>query len=541
MSKPNPQAAQAPAAQVQTLLQAFNQGLGPHAEQLATQIVQRFPATAVAQSVLAALLAQRGAMAQALPHFDAAAQLQPKVAEVQFNLALALVSLQRHADAVIAYQRGLRLKPGAVVAHFNLGAAFQALGQLADAARCYQRAADLQPGYAEAWGNLGAVQQLQGQLDAAINAYRRALDIPDQSAAVQARLQMSLGSALHNQGSLDLAIAAYQQALHLQSGLAEAHDRLGAALRAQGNSERAVAHFRQALQLQPTLGSAHHHLAVFLQDSGDHAAAAVHFRQTGNRQDTDRALYCLYKAREFAQWRSELALRLQQPDAHHSPMLATLSAHHAVNFGTDDPVRFCPQPLQHILHVGLPELRPGSALLRDLLQAIANTAMAERKQGRLHNGTQSAGNLFRRSDPPIQALAALVRDQVAHYRQQFAASPCTLIEAFPHQPDFMSSWFISMRQGGHLTSHIHEEGWISGCVYLAMPDTPPGQLDGSIEFSTDGDDHPRLGQDFPVCTITPAVGDLVLFPSSLFHRTLPYQSDQLRICVAFDIGPGRGR
>jgi uncharacterized protein (TIGR02466 family) len=104
----------------------------------------------------------------------------------------------------------------------------------------------------------------------------------------------------------------------------------------------------------------------------------------------------------------------------------------------------------------------------------------------------------------------------------------------------MSSWFISMRQGGHLTSHIHEEGWISGCVYLAMPDTPPGQLDGSIEFSTHGDDHPRLGAHFPVQTITPAVGDLVLFPSSLFHRTVPYQSDQPRICVAFDIGPGPG-
>jgi hypothetical protein len=94
-----------------------------------------------------------------------------------------------------------------------------------------------------------------------------------------------------------------------------------------------------------------------------------------------------------------------------------------------------------------------------------------------------------------------------------------------------------MRQGGHLTSHIHEEGWISGCVYLAMPPTPPGALEGSIEFSTHGDDYPCLHDDFPQRTITPGVGDIVLFPSSLFHRTIPFAADEDRICVAFDIRP----
>jgi Putative 2OG-Fe(II) oxygenase len=29
----------------------------------------------------------------------------------------------------------------------------------------------------------------------------------------------------------------------------------------------------------------------------------------------------------------------------------------------------------------------------------------------------------------------------------------------------------------------------------------------------------------------------VLFPSSLFHRTIPFNSDEERICVAFDLKP----
>ena len=36
-----------------------------------------------------------------------------------------------------------------------------------------------------------------------------------------------------------------------------------------------------------------------------------------------------------------------------------------------------------------------------------------------------------------------------------------------------------------------------------------------------------------------SVGDIVLFPASLFHRTLPFSADEERICVAFDLKPGR--
>jgi hypothetical protein len=34
-----------------------------------------------------------------------------------------------------------------------------------------------------------------------------------------------------------------------------------------------------------------------------------------------------------------------------------------------------------------------------------------------------------------------------------------------------------------------------------------------------------------------SVGDIVLFPSSLFHRTIPFNSNEERICIAFDLKP----
>jgi len=88
-----------------------------------------------------------------------------------------------------------------------------------------------------------------------------------------------------------------------------------------------------------------------------------------------------------------------------------------------------------------------------------------------------------------------------------------------------------------LTSHIHEIGWISGAVYLAMPKNKAHPDEGRFEYGTHGDDYPQKHSDFPVSNVAPEVGDIVLFPSSLFHRTIPFSSNEERICIAFDLKP----
>ena len=310
------------------------------------------------------------------------------------------------------------------------------------------------------------MRQCQGDLDGAIAAYRRALTIKP-----HARLHLNLGSALRNQGHLAEAIEQYRAALSLEPGYAEAHDRLGSALWAQGHPEAAVASYRSALAIQPDLPEAHYNLAVFLQDAGHYPEAVPHFQAAQINDAAERSLYCLYKTRQFEAFRAELEGRLA--GAHRSPYLATLSAHYATNFGTPDLYGYCPRPLEFVYHQSLPELAAmGSPLLAALLDDITHTEISERKQGRLYNGIQSAGNLFRRSEPSFRELADLILAHVRRYPGHFAAAGggaadgCELIRSFPAQPEFSSSWYLRMQQGGHLTSHIHEEGWISGCVYI---------------------------------------------------------------------------
>jgi hypothetical protein len=94
-----------------------------------------------------------------------------------------------------------------------------------------------------------------------------------------------------------------------------------------------------------------------------------------------------------------------------------------------------------------------------------------------------------------------------------------------------------LRSGGFVDRHIHEVGWISGAVYLVLPTIKQDPLEGCFEYGLHGDNYPKNHDDFPVGIASPAVGDIVLFPSSLFHRTIPFNSNEERICIAFDLKP----
>jgi hypothetical protein len=61
---------------------------------------------------------------------------------------------------------------------------------------------------------------------------------------------------------------------------------------------------------------------------------------------------------------------------------------------------------------------------------------------------------------------------------------------------------------------------------------------GAIEFGRPPDDL-EFSLEPPVRLVRPKEGLLVLFPSYLFHRTLPFESDQKRISIAFDVIPQR--
>ena len=90
-----------------------------------------------------------------------------------------------------------------------------------------------------------------------------------------------------------------------------------------------------------------------------------------------------------------------------------------------------------------------------------------------------------------------------------------------------------MLKNGYQTSHIHPSGWLSGVIYLKT--MALNNNEGAIEFGLHGYDLPVIDKDYPRKIHRPKIGDIALFPSSLFHRTIPFSSDSERCVIAFDL------
>jgi len=92
-----------------------------------------------------------------------------------------------------------------------------------------------------------------------------------------------------------------------------------------------------------------------------------------------------------------------------------------------------------------------------------------------------------------------------------------------------------MKNGGYLKQHNHEYGWITGSFYLQVPKYLNDPQAGNIAFSYQGSQYPNGNIKFDSTIKAVENRDICIFPSSLFHKTIPFESDQERICFVFDL------
>lgn len=178
----------------------------------------------------------------------------------------------------------------------------------------------------------------------------------------------------------------------------------------------------------------------------------------------------------------------------------------------------------------LPPLDQLSGTLRQL-----HVARGEYLDQSVRGGTQTDGPLFSRIDPVIRhlrtAVAAAVRRYVAQLPPVDPGHPL-LSQRRDRKPRFSGSWSVRLRDGGRHTSHVHPQGWISSALYLALPPTEPGSEAGWLTL---GAPPEELATGLtPLRSVEPRVGSLVLFPSWMWHGTVPFRSGE-RLTVAFDV------
>jgi uncharacterized protein (TIGR02466 family) len=171
--------------------------------------------------------------------------------------------------------------------------------------------------------------------------------------------------------------------------------------------------------------------------------------------------------------------------------------------------------------------------IQELIKEIKEKKFTWELFGKTTVGGSSAYNLTQLGITSLSKLQNILVCEISNYKEYFKNENCTFIQKWPKKYKF-NIWSNILKSEGYNTSHIHPAGWLSGGVYLKMP-SKIKKNEAGIEFSLHGDNYPIKNKNIPTKTFVPEVCDLVLFPSSLFHRTIPFKSKDERMMIAFDI------
>jgi tetratricopeptide (TPR) repeat protein len=157
-----------------------------------------------------ALVAQ-GKNAEAIPLYENAAALDPKLALVYNNWGNALADQGKNAEAVPLYRKATTLSPRLAPAYYNWGTALAAQGKNAEAIPVYQKAATLDPKLALAYNGWGLALAAQGKNADAIALYEKATTLDPKLAVAY----NNWGVALGNQGKNAEAVPLFEKAATL--------------------------------------------------------------------------------------------------------------------------------------------------------------------------------------------------------------------------------------------------------------------------------------------------------------------------------------
>ena len=431
-----------------------------------------------------------------------AASITQEFPKFQFGwkaLGAVLAQTGKISEAVVANQTPVALTPQEAEAHSNLGNTLKEMGRLDEAEASYRQAIVLVPDYAEAYSNLANTFVQAGRLDEAEASYRRAIELkPDFALA-----HNNLGAMLKEVGRLDESEASYSHAIELKSDYAEAYNNLGTTLKEAGRLEEAEANYRHAIALYPDYAEAHNSL-----------------------------LTCLYLLDKKSVFFDELDYLINQNKV--NAVIGSLTCRSALKYGLEKPNLFCREPLKYVLHRDLNNQGDFEKIFVEKTKSIlSESRISNRKQSLLVNGHQTSGNLFDIKNDLTDKIQKVIRLEIEKYRINFKNSEEGFIKKWPTEYS-LYGWLISMKSGGELQPHIHDQGWLSGSIYINIPSklkADSGNLVVSLAEGIDAIDT-NINAEKIIDVVT---GSLVLFPASLTHYTIPFESEQERIVLAFDV------
>lgn len=431
-------------------------------------------------------------------------RLYPHRRSAWHNLAATLGDLGLAADAEAAARQSLRIPPNAPETFLVLGRSLQNQGRYDDAEAAFTQALGLRPSYPDAHRDLAQLRWMRtGDSNFALAELSKAGD--------DAGLTLVKATVLEFAGELEAASRLLSQALSRDAGhipLRLAASNLDLAL---GRTTAALDNARRVCAATPNRSPAV--LAPLIQAllaSGlaEEAARVVEPWRRGAPDDQ------LAIALQLTAWRA-------LGDARHQPMTDPSAVIGAFTLPTP---------------TGWPDLASYLRALRTSLLGLHNLKSHPLDQS-LRGGSQTSQSLLRSPDPVIMAFFTAVQEPLTAYLASLGPGDDPLRRRNTGAGQPKAAWSVRLHSQGRHANHVHPQGWISSAFYV---DTPAKAVDGGDQAGWIRFGEPPftvLPPQPPKHAVRPQPGRLVLFPSYLWHGTAPFETDETRLTIAFDVLP----
>jgi tetratricopeptide (TPR) repeat protein len=478
---------------------------------------------------LASKALAEGTEEQALPQLEKAAEAAKADARLWQWTALLHRALDEHEDALRAFEEAARLAPAdASIAHGHARVALEAgldARALFDLALKLKPAGDVILGRAAARYAMGEGEAAAAELAAVLKTNPNWA----QGHAQWAQLVAMIGKPERATDTINAALEVLPRDVQLWQAAIQILTRAERHSEAWTRADDAIAATGQASIFALARAAA-------MSDSGALERAGAAFMQLPEPASVSHAVHLARHLIRAEEWHrlSDLTDRwMQGDDAHHFWPYASICWRK-----TDDARAQWLEGDERLVKAfdltsDLPPIESLAACLRSL-HAKSGRFLDQSVRG----GTQTDGPLFARLEPEIQALRKAIVSAVERYR----ASLPPIDPGHPmlrHRRDgrvrFSGSWSVRLQGAGFHSNHVHPQGWISSAFYVAVPN----DLRGEEGWLTLREPQAELGVQMPpLSRIAPKPCQLVLFPSMMWHGTLPFTSGE-RMTVAFDIAPPR--
>lgn len=355
-------------------------------------------------------------------------------------------------------------------------------------------------------------------------------------------------------GKLNRARSFYLQAVELEPQSFVPAYNLSRFLFLQGDLVAARSAVTQALEQAPQAREGYQLLEQIESGRGDFEGALsviARWRQVHPNDLSAQIAQCrLYASLDQAEELSRLLPGLVTRCPGHPDLLALLAglSGRTRNLQGVNPVlQPCFDPQLQVRHHQAIVPDPLCQQLQDLILADP-TLHAHRPHKPTRHGAQTHELFSQPLKPSLEQLVSLLRlhlqamiDSFSPEQRQALAYPSGL------QSLSYSGWGVVLDRGGYQAPHGHPDSLFSGVVYLQVP-THQGSFDqrhapGSLCFYGDGvpsasgpGSSSQVHNDASL-SILPRRGDVILFPSFLWHGTVPFEAADPRICLAFNVVP----